>query len=281
MAPSVLALLVLGVYPLLFIIGAAFTESSLGRPFQEFVGTATFESVLRNADAVASLWRTLLYALGVSIASLLLGVVTALALHGAVRSGSLVRTLLLLPLITPPVIVGTLWKLIYNPGGGLLATVLGFFGAPRDAIAPLSSTTWALPGIALADVWEWTPLIALLVFTALLAQDPQTLEAARLDGAHGFRLLRHITLPSIAGVVAAAFFIRLVLAFKVFDLVFMMTSGGPGQATTTTSYLIYQAALREFDVGKAAVVTLLLAALVTVVTVPVALAARRLQANHE
>ncbi|GAB3146587.1 sugar ABC transporter permease [Microbacterium neimengense] len=280
-APSVLALIVLGVYPLLFIVDAAFTESSLGRPFQAWVGTETIEKVLADADAVATLGRTLVYALGVSAASLALGVAAALALHGAVRSGSFVRTLLLLPLITPPVIVGTLWKLVYNPGGGLLATVLGFFGAPRDAIAPLSSTTWALPGIALADVWEWTPLVALLVFTALLAQDAQTLEAARLDGAHGFALFRHITLPAISGVVAAAFFIRLVLAFKVFDLVFMMTSGGPGQATTTTSYLIYQAALREFDLGKAAVITLLLAVLVTVVTLPFALAARRLQANHE
>lgn len=279
--PSVLALLVLGVYPLLFIVGAAFTESSLGKPFQDFVGTETFEQVLGDADAVATLGRTLGYALSVSIASLVLGVIAALALYGAVRSGSFVRTLLLLPLITPPVIVGTLWKLIYNPGGGLLATVLGFFGAPRDAIAPLSSTAWALPGVAVADVWEWTPLVALLVFTALLAQDAQTIEAARLDGAHGFRLFRHITLPAIAGVLAAAFFIRLVLAFKVFDLIFMMTSGGPGQATTTTSYLIYQAALREFDVGKAAVITLLLAVLVTVVTLPVALVARRLQANHE
>ncbi|WDG18879.1 carbohydrate ABC transporter permease [Microbacterium sp. Clip185] len=280
-APSVLALVVLGLYPLLFIAGAAFTDSSLGRPFQEWVGTETIEKVLGDADAVATLGRTLVYALGVSAASLALGVVAALALHGAVRSGSFVRTLLLLPLITPPVIVGTLWKLVYNPGGGLLATVLGFFGAPRDAIAPLSSTTWALPGIALADVWEWTPLVALLVFTALLAQDAQTLEAARLDGAHGFALFRYITLPAISGVVAAAFFVRLVLAFKVFDLVFMMTSGGPGQATTTTSYLIYQAALREFDLGKAAVITLLLAVLVTVATLPFALVARRLQVNHE
>lgn len=279
--PSVLALLVLGVYPLIFIVGAAVTESSLGKPFQEWVGTETFESVLTDADTIASLGRTVVYALGVSIASLLLGVVTALALHSAVRSGSLVRTLLLLPLITPPVIVGTLWKLIYNPGGGLLATVLGFFGAPRDAIAPLSSTTWALPGIAVADVWEWSPLIALLVFTALLAQDPHTLEAARLDGAHGLALLRDITLPAVGGVIAAAFFIRLVLAFKVFDLVFMMTSGGPGQSTTTTSYLIYQAALREFDLSKAAVITLLLAVVVTVITVPVALIARRWQDADE
>ena len=280
-APSVLTLLVLGVYPLLFIVAAAFTDSSLGNPFREWVGTATFEGVLADGDAIAALWRTVVYAVAVSAGSLVLGVVTAVALASAVRSGAIVRTLLLLPLITPPVIVGTLWKLVYNPGGGLLAVVLGFFGVPAASVAPLSSTTWALPAIAVADVWEWTPLVAILVFAALVSQDPEPIEAARLDGAHGIRLFRHITLPSIAGVVASAFFIRLVLAFKVFDLIFTMTSGGPGQATTTASYLIYQAALREFDVGKASVITLLLAVVVTVVTVPVAIAARRLQKNHE
>jgi multiple sugar transport system permease protein len=280
-APSVLALLVLGLYPLVFIAAASFTDSSLGKPFQSFVGTETFAQVLGDADVTASLVRSVVYAVAVAVGSLVLGVVTALALYASVRSGSLVRTLLLLPLMTPPVVVGTLWKLIYNPGGGLLATVLGFFGFPRDAIAPLSSTTWALPGIALADIWEWTPLIVLLVFTALLAQDAAVIEAARLDGAHGWRLFRFITLPSIAGVVAAAFFIRLVLAFKVFDLVYMMTSGGPGQSTTLASYVIYQAALREFDVGRAAAITLLLAVVVTVITLPVVLVTRRLQANHE
>lgn len=280
-APSVLALLVLGVYPLLFIVAASVSESSLGRPFAGWVGGEQFTRVLGDADIVASFARTTAYALSVSAASLVLGVVSALALYGAVRSGSIVRTLLLLPLITPPVIVGTLWKLIYNPGGGLIATVLGSLGFDRQAIAPLSSTTWALPGVAVADVWEWTPLVAVLVFTALLAQDSGIIEAARLDGAHGASLFWHITLPQIAGVVAAAFFIRLVLAFKVFDLVYVMTSGGPGQATTTTSYVIYQAALREFDIGKAAAITLLLALLVTVVTIPVALLTRKLQRTHD
>lgn len=280
-APSVLALLVLGLYPLIFIAAASVTESSLGKPFQAFVGAETFAAILADDDIVASLGRSTVYAIAVAAASLALGVIAALALHGAVRRGSLVMTLLLLPLLTPPVVVGTLWKLIYNPGGGLLAVVLGFFGLPRDAIAPLSSTTWALPGVAVADVWQWTPLIALLVFTALLGQDPEIIEAARLDGAHGWRLFRSITLPAIAGVVAAAFFIRLVLAFKVFDLVFMMTSGGPGQSTTLASYVIYQSALREFDVGRAAVVTLLLAVLVTVVTLPVVALTRKLQRTHE
>jgi multiple sugar transport system permease protein len=272
--PTILSIIVLGVYPLLFILAAAFTDSTLGRPFQEWVGTSNLESVLADADVVASFARTLLYALGVAVASTVLGVAIAVALERATRSGAVVRTLLLLPLITPPVVVGTLWKLVFNPGGGLLATLL-----PGVSLAPLSTTAWALPAIGLADVWQWTPLIVILVYAALLTQDPAVREAAALDGAHGPRLFRHITWPAIAGTVVAAFFIRLVIALKVFDLVFVMTSGGPGQSSTTTTYLIQQVALKEFDIGRASAITIVFAVIVTAVTLVVAALARK--ARHE
>ncbi|KNY08147.1 transport protein [Microbacterium sp. GCS4] len=273
-APTILSIVVLGAYPLLFIVAAAFTDSTLGRPFQEWVGTANLETVLADGDVVASFTRTVLYALAVAVASTVLGVAIAVALERATRSGAVVRTLLLLPLITPPVVVGTLWKLVFNPGGGLLATLL-----PGIPLAPLSTTAWALPAIGLADVWQWTPLIVILVYAALLTQDPAVREAAALDGAHGGRLFRHITWPAIAGTVLAAFFIRLVIALKVFDLVVVMTSGGPGQASTTTTYLIQQVALKEFDIGRASAITLVFAVIVTAVTLVVAALARK--ARHE
>ncbi|MDN4616297.1 sugar ABC transporter permease [Leifsonia sp. F6_8S_P_1B] len=274
--PTVLATLVIGAYPLVFILLTAFSESSLGRPFQAWVGGANLAEVLTDGDVTASLLRNTVYAVIVTAASVALGVVTALALRSATSRGSLVRTLLLLPLITPPVIVGVLWKLIFNPSGGLLNTVLGLFGYAGDPVAVLSNPAWALVGIGVADVWEWTPLVALLVFAALLGQDREVAEAAALDGAHGFRFFRSITLPAIAGTVAAAFLIRLVLAFKVFDLVFVLTSGGPGTSTSVPAYLIYQAALQQFDLGRASAITLLLAVVVTVVTLPVIAIARRL-----
>lgn len=274
-APSVLAVLVLGAYPLAFLAAAAVSRSSLGAPFQEWVGAANFEAVLNNADVMASLGRTVAYAFAVSLASLALGLVSALALHRTTIAGSLVRTIVLLPLILPPVVVATLWKLVLNSGGGLVATVLGGLGIDASGFAPLSSTTWALPAVGLADVWEWTPLVTLLVYAGLLSQDRQVSEAAQLDGAHGWRLFRSITLPQVAGTLAAAFLIRLVIAFKAFDLVLMMTSGGPGQSSTITSYLAHQVALREFDIGRAAAITLLLAVVVTLVTLPVIALTRR------
>ncbi|AYF99389.1 sugar ABC transporter permease [Protaetiibacter intestinalis] len=275
-SPIVLAIVVLGVYPLLFILAAAFSDSSLGKPFREWVGTSNFETILADADVVASFWRTVAYAVAVSFVSVVAGVLVAVALERATHAGSVVRTVLLLPLITPPVVVGTLWKLVFNPGGGLLDTLLQGTGADAASVAPLSSTVWALPAIGLADVWQWTPLVALLVYAALLTQDPAVREAAALDGAHGLRLFGHITWPAIAATVAAVFFIRLVIALKVFDLPFIMTSGGPGQASTTTSYLIYQVALKEFDIGRASAITLVFAVVVTAVSLPVAAITRRL-----
>ncbi|WP_311258976.1 sugar ABC transporter permease [Microbacterium sp. WCS2018Hpa-9] len=272
--PTILSIVVLGAYPLLFVLAAAFTDSTLGRPFQEWVGTANLETILTDADVVASFVRTVVYAVVVAVASVVLGVAIAVALERSTRSGAVVRTLLLLPLITPPVVVGTLWKLVFNPGGGLLSTVL-----PGISLAPLSTTAWALPAIGLADVWQWTPLIVILVYAALLTQDPSVREAASLDGAHGVGLFRNITWPAIAGTVMAALFIRLVVALKVFDLVFVMTSGGPGQASTVTTYLIQQVALKEFDLGRASAITIVFAVIVTAVTLVVAAFARK--ARHD
>lgn len=274
-SPTVLSLLVMGVFPLVFIIAAALTESSLGKPFKEFVGTGNFSTILADGDVVASMWRTVAYALIVTAVSVVFGVLVAIAVYEGTKHGSLVRTLLLLPMIMPPVIVGTLWKLVYNPAGGLISTLLSFIHVPAPQI--LSDGRLALGAMAVADVWQWTPLVFLLVYAALLGQDRSVTEAARMDGAHGFKLLANITLPAIGGTIAAAAFIRLVLALKIFDLVFMMTSGGPGQSTTTASYLIYQTALKEFDVGRASAITLVLAVAVTIITVPFGIFIARLR----
>lgn len=268
--------MVLGLYPLIFIVLTALSESSLGRPFQDWVGTANIDAAFADDDIIASLVRNTAYALLVAGSSVVLGVATAVALYRSARSGALVRTLLLLPMITPPVVVGILWKLIFNPSGGLFNTVLTFVGHSGEPVSVLASPTLAFLGVAVADVWEWTPLIALLVFAALLGQDPEVTEAAALDGAGGIRLFGHITLPAIAGTIAAAFLIRIVLAFKVFDLVYIMTAGGPGQSTTVPAYLIYQAALQQFDLGRAGTITLLLAVVVTLVTLPIVAITRRL-----
>lgn len=276
-SPAVIVLLVLAAYPLLFIAAAAFTSSSLGQPFQEFVGTANFQDALSSSAIQNSLVRGTTYAVGVTAASTALGTLTAVALWRTLRAGVLVRTVLLVPMIVPPVVVGILFSFIFSPAGGLLDTLIRRFTPDSGTYAILSDHTWAIVGVAVADVWEWTPLVVLLVFTALLGQDSQIIEAAQLDGANALQLFRHVTLPAVAGTIAAAFLIRLILAFKVFDLVYVMTSGGPGSSTQVPAFTIWRTALQNFDVGMAATITLLLAVVVTVVTLPVFWITRRLR----
>lgn len=266
----------LGAYPLVFLAAAATTRSTLGRPLQEWLGLDAVRDVLATPGVLESLARTAGYAVAVAVVSTALGVVVALALAQLRRPGPW-RVLLLLPLVTPPVVVALVWRLVLNPAGGLLATLLDRFGYDGEPVAVLSDPRWALVGVGVADVWQWTPLVAVLVYAALLDVDREVLEAAALDGAHGLRLLVRVVLPWVAGTVVAVLLVRLVLAFKVYDLVAVMTAGGPGRATTTTSYLVHQAALQQFDVTRGAVLTLLLAVVVVVVTAPLSGLVRRVE----
>jgi multiple sugar transport system permease protein len=266
LTPALLGWVLIGVVPLLFIVANSFFESTLGKPLRRWAGLENYQEALGDPDAVAALWRTAAYALGVTAASVALGVVLALAVYSAWRRPGALRAVLLVPLFIPPVVVGVLFKQVFNPEGGLLAVLAKAVGLPAPGV--LSSADSALFGVAAADVWEWTPLVFLLVLAALLTVDRSVLEAARLDGAHGPSLFSGVLWPAIAAAVASAALIRLVLAFKVFDLVSVMTSGGPGQSTTVASYLIHRVALREFDLGRASVLTLALAVLVTLITLP-------------
>ena len=213
--------------------------------------------------------------LRIAAASTILGTAAALALWRSAFAGSAARIILLLPLALPPVVVGVLWRLIFTPNGGLLDTIRRMIAPGTEPLAILSDPVLAIVGIAVADIWEWTPLITILVFAALIGIDREVMEAASLDGAHGLRLLREIAVPAVAGTIAAAFVIRLVLAFKLFDLVDVMTKGGPGEATTVPAWLVWKAAIEQFDVGRGAAITLLLAVVVTLITLPPILIARR------
>ena len=153
------------------------------------------------------------------------------------------------------------------PGGS------GLPGASAPSVAELRRRVLRLAGPICAALVVGA--LAQLVVAALLGIDREIMEAAALDGAHGLRLLRGIAVPAVAGTIAAAFVIRLVLALKIFDLVDVMTKGGPGDASSVPAWLVWKAAIEQFDVGRGAAITLLLALVVTIITLPPILIARR------
>ena len=283
--PMVAGLVVFAVYPFVYLVILSLLKANLAAPFLldfsgptlDYIG-ASFDGAGNFADAFGepkftdSLWRSALYALVTTAGALLLGVVVAILIDRAVKARSLLRTLILLPLMTPPVTVAVMWQLLLMPAGGWLNSFLMDMTLISQPVSYLGTATFALPFLCLADVWQWSPFVALMTYAALQTLPADVYEAARLDGAGGLRIFRSITLPMLAPALLAIAVLKLVIGFKVFDLVFVLTAGGPGQDTRLTTFHIYQEALNQFDMGAAAAQTLVYALMVGLITLPFTMA---------
>lgn len=276
MTPTVLVTLVLSLYPLVYLVLLSVSDSTLGQPFREWTFGENFETLVHDRVFRDSIARSIVFALAVTAVELALGVALALLLRSFLRGGSILRALILLPLMTPPIMVAVVWKLILAPAGGLLNAILEGTGLTSSPVAPLGSSAWALPMIGLTDVWQWTPFVAILAFAALQALPDDVEEAAAVDGASRWATFRRVTLPLLLPALIGITLIKLIISFKLFDLVYLLTFGGPGNDTTVATFDIYRTALQEFEIGYAAAQTIVFAVLVGVVTVPFALAARRM-----
>jgi multiple sugar transport system permease protein len=274
-APLVAALTVTTVYPGIFLIALALSDSRLGRPFRAFSGLKNLAAALSDPLFLAALGRSAAYAVTASIVQLVLGLGIALLLSALVKSGRFLMSFILLPLMTPPIMVGIAWKLILAPAGGLLNGVLMHLGVTDAPISFLGTAGLSWLSVGVADAWQWTPFIAILCFAAIASLPSDVHEAAAIDGAGAWQTFRRITLPLLAPQLAAILLLRLVIAFKIFDLIYVLTFGGPGFHTTTASFAIWRRALEQFDVGAAAAETLVFTAVVGVVTLPVVWFAKR------
>jgi multiple sugar transport system permease protein len=270
-APLVLGLLLFAIYPLIYLLILSSSMSLLGKPFQGWIGADNYRVALTDQPFIDSLLRSIGFAISVTIVELVLGVAIAVLLQRSIRGGHIVRTLILLPLMTPPVMVAVAWKLILSPVGGLLNMALVGWGFTDKPVSVLGSSTWAFPSIAIADAWQWTPFIALLVFAALQVQPNDVHEAATIDGASDWQTFRGITLPILMPALVSIALIRIIMALKLFDLVYALTQGGPGFDTMVGSFHIYRLALEQFNVGYAAALTVLFGLFVSLVTLPVVL----------
>ena len=276
LAPAVMAIAIIAIYPLGYIIAASFSESSLGRPFTEWVGFDNFAALLGDGVTLPSLGRSLLFAIPSALIALVAGLVVALSLDAAVKGGRVIRVLLLLPLMTPPVMAGVIWKLMLAPTGGLLNNIGQSFAPGSEPFLFLGSSPAAMISVLLVDAWQWTPFCVLLVFAALQTLPTEVYEASQVDGAGVWQTFWRITFPLVLPSLITVLLLKLVVSFKVFDPVFIMTSGGPGFDTTVSSFQIYRTGLQTFDVGAAAAQTIAFLVLVTIVILPLNAVRQRL-----
>lgn len=268
-SPIVIGLAITLLYPTLFLIALALSKSTLGKLFRDFVGLKHIFAVLHDPLFLTSMAKSIAYAFVTASIQLILGFLIALLFTQLLKAGRFLVSLILLPLMTPPVMVGIAWKLILAPAGGLLNGVLLDWGLILAPISFLGHPVLAWFAIAVADIWQWTPFIVILSFAALSTIPEGVHEAATVDGASPLQRFWHITLPLVAAPLSSIFLLKVILSFKLFDLVYVLTFGGPGFATTTTGFSIYRRAFEQFDVARAAAETLVYSLVIGLVLWPV------------
>ena len=219
-----------------------------------FVGTEWFVAVMRDTDLHQALWRQVLFSLAVLALELPLGIVLALSMPTAGWRSSAVLVIIALSLLIPWNVVGTIWQIYARADIGLLGATLEGLGIDYSYTGnPMHA--WLT--VLVMDVWHWTPLVALLCFAGLRAIPDAYYQAARIDGASKWAVFRYIQLPKLRGVLMIAVLLRFMDSFMIYTEPFVLTGGGPGNATTFLSQYLTQKAVGQFDLGPAAAFSLI------------------------
>ncbi len=260
LAPAVLALLLIGIYPTLFALVTSFRRYNLARPREgfPFVGLDNYIHVLSDSTFWASLFLTAKFYVTVLPAQIILGLIVALLLHkpGLGLLKSFAHMTLVIPLATTYAVVGLIGRLIFNRDFGVANWFAQLFGL--GSIDWLGSQAGAFAAIALMDIWQWTPFCALIFLAGLSMVPGEIEEAARLETASKLALLRYVQLPYLMPGLTALLILRSADVLKLFDMVFVMTRGGPGAATDLVSVYIQRIGFRVFDLGTASAQAILL-----------------------
>lgn len=259
--PAGIAVLVLVVGPIVANLIFSLENRSFGAfPPPSLVGLANYSSAMHDPRFWNSVKNTFyLTALSVPIETIF-GLVIALLINRSFALKGLVRTLILLPMIATPVAIALIWSLMMNPQLGVLNYFLQVLHLPRLLWA--SSPTFAIPSLALVDIWEWSPFMALIILAALQSMPSEILEAASIDGVTPWQLLSRIIIPLIRPALITAIVLRTIDALKTFDIIYVITQGGPGIASETLNVYAFKSSFLYLRVGYASSLLVLLAILV-------------------
>jgi multiple sugar transport system permease protein len=255
LAPALGVLAAVSIFPFVYIIAMSLSSVRLiGGISFDWVGLDNWSRLFSDSAVGASWLRSIVFfVLSVGL-QMLLGIGIALAIYETRRGRNIITSLVLMPMFMAPVIVGLLGRFMTDSTYGLYAWLLDEIGLYNGDI--LGSTTSAFVAVTLMDVWEWTPLIALIVLAGLSSMPRQVLEAAEMDGASYWSRLRDIVLPMLSGVLIVALLIRSMDAIRYFDIITNTTNGGPADATKIVPIRLYETAFRFFDLGYAAAIGL-------------------------
>lgn len=260
--PALVFVVIMMVFPIVYTVRLSFTEWSMASfTPPRWVGLSNYISLLfQDTRFWSAVGRTFAFTVVAVAGETILGVAIALVLNKEIPGKNFIKTLFLLPMVATPVAVGMVWLLMYEPTIGVVNQLLKMLGLPQGLW--LASPKQALGSLIIVDIWQWTPMITLVVLAGLAGLPQEPFEAAKVDGAGTFQCIRLITLPLIQPTIIAAMILRAIDAFKTFDIIYTMTQGGPGYATETLNIYSFALGFQYFQMGKASALLVIFFALV-------------------
>jgi multiple sugar transport system permease protein len=273
--PTIAVLVLLNTFPLLYSVALSFSrvDTSTGLSFGSFT-LSNWSGLMHDSQFWSSVTFTVVFTVLATAVEFVIGLGLALLLREELRGGSVFRVLFAIPMMLAPVAIGFMWRMLYDQSNGPVDAVLGGLGLGSPGW--LSSSHLAVVSVVIMDVWEWTPLIFLLMLAGLQAIPSEVVDAARVDGANSWNLMARILFPMLAPVSVMAVFLRMIDSFQIFGQIFLLTGGGPGTATTSTTLYGFFQGFQSFDLGYGATIALSLLVLVILVATVFLAVSRRL-----
>ncbi len=274
--PAVLFVVVMMVFPVAYTLFLSFTNWNLTSGASlRVVWLRSFERVIKEPRFTEALLRTFSFTAMAVAAETVLGLALALLLNREFKGKGLVKLFLLLPLVATPVAIGIVWNLFFDPTIGLANWLLTILGLPKSAWVSASASV--IPSLVLVDIWQWTPMITLIVLAGLAGLSSEPYESARVDGANALQIFTRITMPMIAPTLLTAMILRTVDALKTYDIIFAMTGGGPGYASETLNIMAYKYSFEYFRMGQSSVILVFLFLIVMAFSMGIMQARKRVE----
>jgi multiple sugar transport system permease protein len=264
-SPAVVVLLAINLFPIVYAVYISFHHWTLARPQPpRFAGWFNYEEALTDDRFINAIWVSLSFVTLAVAVEFILGFLLAFVFHARLRGLATLRKISMLPVMVMPLVVGLVWFYMFNENFGVVNWLVTLFGSPRLPL--LTHDTLALWSLVIADVWQWTPFVMLVLFAALQSLPEYVYEAARMDGLSGWQIFWRITLPLLRPAIWVVLILRVVDAFRMVELVFMMTKGGPAGYTEVLPWYLYTTGFLSLDLGYAAAMAVLMMILVTIVS---------------
>jgi multiple sugar transport system permease protein len=269
--PGIIYLLSIVLFPIIFTVYLSFHKYNfIETPLSNirWIGLGNYITIFKDSTFWNSTLNTGIYLVVGVVVELVIGLGIALLIFRLFKNQNIVTSLILLPSMMAPIVIGLVFRFMFNPQFGVFDFILSKMGLVV-ANSVLGNRSTALLGIIFADIWQWTPFIAIIILSGLIALPHEPFEAARIDGANGLEILTNITLPLLRPVLTVAILIRMADIVREFDKIFVMTYGGPGAASEVLNFTAYRINYINFDMGVGSAYVVVIFAIVILLSVAV------------